>query len=93
MLSSDPWLKKVNFKSETARRSSKFKIVLRLPAQQCGKFMGAAIAGTTVRRRDTIERASKFAGAELSVCRRAVNQLDGARRNDSAAKRQRLLRR
>ena len=43
-----PWLQKVNFKRETARRSSKFKIVLRLPARQCGKFMGAAIVDTTV---------------------------------------------
>ena len=34
---------------ETARQSSKFKIVLRLPAQQCGKFMGAVIANSSAR--------------------------------------------
>ena len=39
------------------------------------------------------ERASKFVGAELPVRRHAVSQPDDARRNDSAAKRQRLLRR
>ena len=55
--------------------------------------MGAVIAGTVVRRQDAIERVSKFVGAELLVHQRAVNQLDDARRNDSAAKRQRLLRR
>jgi len=38
--------------------------VLRLPAQQCGKFMGAAIASTAVWRRDAIERVPKLAGTE-----------------------------
>ena len=38
-----------NFKSGTARQSSKFKIVLRLSALQCGKFMGAAIANSRAR--------------------------------------------
>ena len=55
--------------------------------------MGAAIAGTAVRRRDAIECVSKLAGAAMPVRRRAVSQPDDARRNDSAAKRQRLLRR
>ena len=50
------------------------------------QIMGAAIASTAVRRRDVIERVSKLAGAELSVCQRAVSRLDDARRNDSAAK-------
>ena len=87
-----PWLQRVNFKSgTTTRRSSKFKIILRLPARQCGKFMGATIAGTVVRRRDAIERVTKFAGAELPVCQRAVSQLDDARRNDNTLKRRRLL--
>lgn len=55
--------------------------------------MGAAIASTVVWRRDAIECVPKFAGAELPVRRRAVSQPDDARGNDSAAKRQRLLRR
>ena len=64
VLSSAPLATEGNFKSGTVRQSSKFKIVSRLLAQQCGKFMGAAIAGTAVRRRDAIERVLKLAGAE-----------------------------
>lgn len=55
--------------------------------------MGATIEGTGVVawRRDAIECVPKFAGAELSVCQRAVSQLDGAGWNDSTPKRRRLL--
>ena len=75
VLSSVPLATEGKFKSKTTtRQSSKFKIVLRLPAQQCGKFMGAAIAGTAaVWRRDAIECVAKFASTELPVRRRAVS--------------------
>ena len=52
--------------------------------------MGAAIMGTVAWRRDAIECVSKLAGAELPVRRRAVSQLDDARRNDSKPKRRRF---
>lgn len=65
--------RKVNFKSKTAQRSSKFKIILRLWYRQYGKFIGAAIASTAVWRRDAIERVPKLADTELPICRRAVS--------------------
>ena len=95
VLSSAPLATEGKFKSKTTmRRSSKFKIVLRLSAQQCGKFMGAAIAGTVVWRRDAIERVSQnLAGAELLVRLARSKLARWCEANDSAAKQRRLLRR